>query len=90
MLEQMRGARRSKMLTPPEVVKEVTLNGAGVVTAYLTKFPQIHSHMSSQMAVGVTKVVLDQFSSALSSGHYTTYADSIRDCTVWSTEEKTL
>lgn len=90
LTKQHREATSSKLLLPREVVMEVVPK---VLQGFWLPPPNTTFNMPSQqlskMAVGVTKAVEDQVSTALSSmPHRVTFSRSIRDYMVLSIQER--
>ncbi|XP_035851555.1 uncharacterized protein LOC118493887 isoform X2 [Sander lucioperca] len=89
LTEQLQSAPRSKLLSPRDVVVEVVpkvLQGFWLPPP--STFLDMPSQQLSEMAVGVTKFVLDRVSTALSTVHHrVNFLRSIRDGMVLSIQE---
>ncbi|KAF0029618.1 hypothetical protein F2P81_018723 [Scophthalmus maximus] len=90
LTEQLQATPRSRLLGPSEVVVEVVPK---VLQGFWLPSPTTYLNMPSQelsdMAVGVTKAVMDRVTRALSSGlHRVNVSRPIRDAVVLSVQER--
>ena len=90
LTERLQSAPSSKLLGPRDVVLQVVPKVLqGFWSPPRSTFLNMPSQKLNQMAVGVTKCVLDKLSTALSNVHHqVTFSCSIRDAMVLSIQEK--